>query len=303
MRGRWAEQLGKRRVLGWLIAGSAACLLLPARWTQWVDDRFGGLLGPLSRGGRELSLAVTEDWRGEVGERPTVGDYQRLRQEYEGACRELENVRQQVRGLEEENARWSGVRGAFGAARVRLVTAAVVGSSSAGWSRTVQVDRGTADGVREGQMVLAVPGAEGAGGAAWARACVAGRVAEAGPQSAQVQWVNDAAFRLPVFIEPRSGAGGGEAAWRADGMLRGGQLGEVEVELISADYPIRVGDWVVACSDPWYLPAALAVGTVQRCERNKESPVFWRIVVQPAGAVHDLRQVLIVAPQWQQEQS
>src|SRR5712664_2929623 len=69
----------------------------------------------------------------------------------------------------------------------RMVAAQVVGRGPDGFSRTLQIDRGTADGVQPGMIVTT-----GAG--------LVGRVREAGPHGAIVQTLGDPHSRVNVFL-------------------------------------------------------------------------------------------------------
>ena len=286
------EGENRGKVFGWLMAISVVVLLLPTRWTERLDRGFGRFVGPLSKEGRDFSLAVTEDLRPLSGEKPTYRDFQELTERYEALFRRTVNLEAELEVARRENERWSGVREEMGRARVALLPTAVLGSGSSEWSRTVVIDRGRVDGVSAGQVVLGGAEEEEEG---WS-ASVVGRVVDAGERTSQVQLVHDPGFRLPVYVSPA----GAQGAWRADGVLKGGRLGEVVVEFVSAEYPVERGDWVLACSDPGYLPVATVVGQVIGCEREPDNPVFWRLRVSPTVDLHDVRELLVVVPRWQQ---
>src|SRR5579864_5905236 len=83
-----------------------------------------------------------------------------------------------------------------------MVAAQVVGLGPDGFSRTLEIDRGTADGVHPGMVV-----ATGAG--------LVGRVSEAGPHAAIVQTLADPLSRVNVYLSPSGLQGtvsGGAAA-------------------------------------------------------------------------------------------
>ena len=88
----------------------------------------------------------------------------------------------------------------------RMVAAQVVGRGPDGFSRTLEIDRGTADGVQPGMIVTT-----GAG--------LVGRVQEAGPHGAIVQTLADPQSRVNIFLSKSALQGtvtGGPAALQLD---------------------------------------------------------------------------------------
>jgi len=294
---------------------SVLLLLLPRGLTDRLDYAFMLLLGPLSGGGRDLALQISGESQKVGTSGDSSGNYERLRAKYDEAFCELTNVRQELEKLRDQHVRWSGLRQEFGLARARLIVAQVWGQDSASWSKQIYVNRGSLDHVQEGQIVLGtvrrVEGTADAGsnggngtdesgveqekpGGRLYQKSVVGRVKQVGLKSCTVQLLVDEGFSWPTFVEPRWDR---REQWhqdRADGVLKGGSLGEVKVTMISTEYPVQVGDAVVACSDPGYLPVAMLVGRVKYCERDRDNPVLWRILVEPAVDLNTLSEVAIV---------
>src|SRR5256885_1568814 len=69
----------------------------------------------------------------------------------------------------------------------QMVAAQVIGFGPDGFSKTIEIDRGTADGVQAGMIVVT-----GAG--------LLGRVREAGPHSANIQTLADPQSRVNVYL-------------------------------------------------------------------------------------------------------
>ncbi|MBN1845803.1 MAG: rod shape-determining protein MreC [Sedimentisphaerales bacterium] len=280
-----------RRTFYYLMILSAVLLLIPRHYTDSLDYAFSRLLGPLSRGGRDLGLTVS----GRL-QTPRISTVQS--QEYE-----IMNLRRQIRALQEEKERWTGLRTQFGQARTLLVVADVIGADSTSWSPGTMLNRGRTDQVRPGQVVLGRLERAGAPTDPPApddiyRYCVIGRIQKTGSHTSTMQLLGDGGFRWPVYVEPRAAR---HEQWRANGVLTGTGKGQIEVNMISVDHPVQPGDPVLACSDPRYLPTALVVGVVGRCQRDIDSAVFWQITVVPAVDPHALRQVVVVADQWSEE--
>ncbi len=310
MRRRNGREITTKQIFAWLMVLSVVLLLLPRSLTDRLDNAFMLLLGPLSGGGRNLALQVSGDSQGTVSSGGSSGNYERLRVMYNEAFCELTNVRQELGKLQNQHVRWSGLRQEFGLARARLIVAQVLGQDSTNWSKQIYVNRGSLDHVQKGQMVLGtVRGVDEADGVRKAdesggeqeeagkklyQKCVVGRVKQVGLKICTVQLLVDDGFSWPTFVEPRWDR---RQQWhqdRADGVLRGGSHGEVKVTMISTEYPVQAGDAVVACSDPEYLPVAMLVGRVKHCERDRDNPVLWQILVEPAVDLNTLSEVVIV---------
>lgn len=120
-----------------------------------------------------------------------------------------------------------------------MVAAQVVGRGPDGFSSTVEIDRGTADGVRPGMIV-----ATGAG--------LVGRVREAGPHGAIVQTLADPRSRVNVYLA-KSGL---------QGTVSGGPTAlQLEVEH-SLGRQASAGEWALTSGVGGGYPRGLVVGEV-----------------------------------------
>jgi rod shape-determining protein MreC len=120
-----------------------------------------------------------------------------------------------------------------------MVAAQVVGRGPDGLSRTLEVDRGTADGVKVGMVVVT-----GAG--------LLGRIEEAGPHSAIVQTLADPRTEVEVVLVNSN----------LQGTLKGG-ASQMRIDIPN---PSRVavanGDWVLTSDVGKSYPPGLLVGEV-----------------------------------------
>jgi rod shape-determining protein MreC len=145
----------------------------------------------------------------------------------------------------------------------RIVAAQVVGRGPDGFSRTLEVDRGTADGVRPGMIVTT-----GAG--------LVGRVREAGPHGAIVQTLADPQSRANVFLS-KSGL---------QGTVTGGPTAlQLEIEH-SLGITATSGEWALTSGVGGGYPRGLVVGelasvTHRDSSTSDEALVAW--VNDPAG--------------------
>lgn len=121
----------------------------------------------------------------------------------------------------------------------RMVAAQVVGRGPDGFSRTVEIDRGTADGVNAGMIV-----ATGAG--------LFGRVSEAGPHGAIVQTLADPQSRVNVFLS-KSGL---------QGTVAGGPTAlQLQVQH-SVSTVATSGEWALTSGVGGGYPRGMVVGQV-----------------------------------------
>jgi rod shape-determining protein MreC len=118
-----------------------------------------------------------------------------------------------------------------------MVATQVVGRGPDGFSRTLQVDRGTADGVQPGMIVTTSAG-------------LVGRVREAGPHGAIVQTLADPQSRVSVFLS-RSGL---------QGTVTGGATAlQLRVEH-SLGLTASSGEWALSSGVGGGYPRGLVVG-------------------------------------------
>ena len=138
-----------------------------------------------------------------------LGDVSSLRAENQRLKAADEALRRQVVELDAAGKENATLRQALDFERSfghKMVAAQVVGRGPDGFSRTLQIDRGTADGVQPGMIVTT-----GAG--------LVGRVREAGPHGAIVQTLGDPQSRVNVFLSNSGLQGtvtGGPAALQLD---------------------------------------------------------------------------------------
>lgn len=121
----------------------------------------------------------------------------------------------------------------------RTVSAQVIGRGPDSFSRTLQIDRGTDDGVQAGMIVVS-----GAG--------LVGRVREAGPHGAIVQTLADPQSRANIFL---SGSGLQGTVIGGPGALR------VQIEHRLGAVPAK-GEWAITSGIGGGYPRGLVVGAV-----------------------------------------
>lgn len=149
--------------------------------------------------------------------------------QWQDVARRLDAENQSLRKLSNftpTDARWS-------------LTAQVIGAAGGAYSRTVLVDRGSADGVAKGQAALGPSG-------------LIGRVVEVGSHSARILMLTDINSRIPVTLERT----------RERAILFGDNGEQPRLAYLAASARPQPGDRLVTAGDGGIFPPNLPVGVV-----------------------------------------
>ena len=152
----------------------------------------------------------------------------------------------------------------------KTVAAQVIGSSGSEQSRSVFIDKGSADGVKTDQAVISADG-------------IVGKVIEVyQDHTAKVLLVNDQSSGVGVVLEKS----------RLQGILKGTPAGELVVEKILSDESVQPGERVLTSGGDQIFPKGLDVGLVRDAVPGKDS--FLNIRLRPAANLNKLEEVLVV---------
>jgi rod shape-determining protein MreC len=156
------------------------------------------------------------------------------------------------------------------AMHVPTVAARVIGEDVTPWFRTVIIDRGAVDGVREGMPVVASGG-------------VVGRVVRVASTSSRLLLLTDNASAIAATVQ-RS---------RARGVVKGksGQLCSLEFSQRGED--VKVGDVIVTSGIGGVFPNALPLGEVTMV-RKGEYGIFQTVELRPFVSMSHLEEVLVL---------
>jgi rod shape-determining protein MreC len=171
---------------------------------------------------------------------------QNMRLESENAALRAQVAQLQAAGAENQSLRRDlAFERGFGH---HMLAAQVVGRGPDAFARTLTIDRGTADGVHPGLVVLT-----GAG--------LVGRVREAGPHSAAVQTVADPLVRVNAYLLQSN----------LEGTVSGGS-GPLEMEVQPrADVTGSPGEWALTSGIGGSYPRGIPVGQVTKFVRRDAS--------------------------------
>jgi rod shape-determining protein MreC len=152
---------------------------------------------------------------------------------------------------------------------LRTVAAEVIASSASPDFRTLTIDKGTNQEVRNDMAVI---GADG----------VVGRVVVPSGRAAKVQ----------LLIDRNAAAGALVARSRAQGVVKGVGDDRLELQFVSEAADVATGDLVVTSGIEGIFPKGFTIGHVDAVE--KTGPSYKRISVKPAVNFSSLEEVLVV---------
>jgi rod shape-determining protein MreC len=225
------------------------------------------IISPIERAGAWTIGLVKGGWGGYVA-------LHRTRQQNLELQGELDQMRlrnQQLEGRAAEADRLAGLLGFRQShADVPMLAAQVIGASPDSGSHILYLDRGSRDGVRRDMGVITPDG-------------VVGKILATYPDTSQVLLLND----------KDSGVGALLAASRTQGPVKGTGDPLLEMEYVSSDEKISVGEAVLTSGQDRIFPKDLPVGNVVAAQPDPHSP-FMAIRVRPAAHLDQLEEVLIL---------
>ncbi|MBE0502939.1 MAG: rod shape-determining protein MreC [Desulfuromonadales bacterium] len=150
-----------------------------------------------------------------------------------------------------------------------MVAARVIGVDATSWFRSITIDRGSAEAIREGMAVVSAYG-------------VVGRVVTTTPHSSRVLLLVDAASKLSTLIE-RTRA---RAICRGDG-------DSMSLDYLPLTDDVQVGDLLITSGLGGTFPKGLIVGAVTRVDKGGFD-MFQSVEVEPAVDFEHLEEVLVI---------
>ena len=209
---------------------------------------------------------VTEIWRDYVDLRALREENKRLQLETTTLKRRLDQLQEQAL----ETQRLERLLAMRQASQAEFLTARVVGKDATNWFKTILLDRGSLEGVRRNQPVLAPDG-------------LVGKVVEVTPTSARVQLLTD----------PVNAVGGLIQRTRVTGIVSGNLGAGARVRYLPLLADVVVGDEVVTSGMGGVFPKGILVGRITAVER-RSGALFQEATLQPAVDLSRLEEVLIL---------
>ena len=204
-----------------------------------------------------------------------------------GDCVDLLHTRQQNEELKQEvagcrrrrldcggrgtGAAAAGAAGVQATVCVETVAAQVIGTSGTERSHVLYLDKGSEDGLKPEQAVITPDG-------------VVGKMRDVFPHTAQLLLISDSS----------SGAGVILATTRIRGIVKGTATGRVEIDNLTADSRIKVGEQVVTSGGDLVFPRGLPVGTIESIVPDPQHQPYTAITIKPAANLARLEEVLVI---------
>jgi rod shape-determining protein MreC len=275
----------RRFVFVVLIIASLAVLTVSFRETEsgpvhTIQQTTAGLLAPLQSWGARIAQPfqdgyawVTTLWSAHKEADRLAGQVQVLQGEI---------VKLQEQG--EENQRLKSLldlkdKGTFPAGTDFLV-ARVVGKSPTRWQAWVQIDKGSADGLRVDQAVV---GATPLAGETLAGKGLVGKIIEVTTHSAKVQLVSDSESSVAAKIQGS----------RGEGIVEGSVSGRLSMDYVDRDISVDPKLVVVTSGFGGVYPADIPIGIVANVG-EEDVNIYKDIEVQPFVDFRVLEEVMVL---------
>jgi len=150
------------------------------------------------------------------------------------------------------------------------LAASVIGEDGSPWFKTILIDRGTADGLREGMPVVASDG-------------VVGQLVKVTAGSSRVLLLTDHASGIAGIVE-RS---------RARGVVKGKGGGRCSLDFTLHGEDVKVGDTIIASGIGGVFPKGLPIGEVTMVKKG-EYGIFQTVELRPRVNISRLEEVLVI---------
>jgi len=248
----------------------AAVALLTAQQTRpgqglWLAEGIAAATSPIQTAFARVHRGAAALWVGYLDWKHLRAEVARLRAET--VALRLRQLRQEA--LEAENTRLRTVATLRERLPERTLGAEVVARDWNGFTRSLTIDRGRADGVERLSAVLVTDG-------------VVGRVAVLRRGSAVVQ----------VLTDPASSIGGAVLRTRAQGLVEGVAGGRLRLKLAASEEALQAGDLVVTSGIGELFPKGLPLGRVLRV--YAPTGLFRTAELEPAVDLTGVEEVLVL---------
>lgn len=272
----FSSRIVRRRAITYVALLGAAVVLMAVSSNPLVVDlqrgigfAFRPIQGVIDSFGRDLSSIVA-----------AVGEIDQLRLDNEALRTDNERIRtanRQAEELRRENELLTGLLQLRNGFEYKTVAASVIARESSEVQRRIVLDRGTADGIRIGDVVIAGGGA------------LVGRVVEAGSTTATVQLISDSASTVIGQL----------LASAATGEVHGQLPGSLLMENVDSAVTVGLGEEVVTAGielaggirSPY--PKGLVIGRVIDVRRDANE-VVQTAFLEPAVALDRIEYVLVI---------
>lgn len=250
--------LGQEAGFGGSPDGAQVALL--RRWTQ-------ATVTPVERLAHGSSLHLRHLWWNYI-------DLRHARDKTQELQAEVRRLREEQAAFAEDAAQGRRLQAVLGFQQQyisKTVAAQVIGTSGTDRAHVLTLDKGWVDGLRPEQPVITPDG-------------VVGKLRDVFPHSSQLLLLSDSS----------SGAGVILLSTRLRAILRGAADGEVQINNLTGDDRIKVGERIVTSGGDQVFPRGLPVGVITRIVPDLQHQPYTAITVKPAANLQQLEEVLVI---------
>jgi rod shape-determining protein MreC len=231
-----------------------------------------GTFAEVQRAATSAVTGVQEGWQNYFALQEIRQDNERLRQE----VAQLQIGLQQERALAQESRALQQVLELRGGTALKTTGAGVIGTGPDPSFRTMTIDKGTQDGLRQDMAVIAPTG-------------IVGRIIMPSSRASKVQLLIDRDAGAGVMIERSRASGVISGSGATDELAF--RSGLIDLDYVPNTADVKVGDRVVTSGVDGIYPKGFLVGEIQSVERDAGE---FRIKVRPAVDFSSLETVLVV---------
>jgi rod shape-determining protein MreC len=210
---------------------------------------------------------------------PFVQSRRLLARQNEEFRQQNETLRQQVRALGEmgdENLRLHQLLGRKESIAFHTVTGRVIGHDASNWWKSIQIDRGSNDGLHKN---LAVFNADG----------LVGKIVSVTKGESRVLLLTDANCKVSALLQDSREPGvaaGVETSFRFSPLC--------VMTYVNRDATIKPGEPVISSGFGGVFPKGIPIGTVTRAQLNKQTGMYQDVDIKPAVDFRRLEEVLVI---------
>jgi len=210
---------------------------------------------------------------------PAVRHRRNLLQTNQDLVATNEFLRQQVHAFGEtarENIRLQDLLKFTKRHPLHSVGARVIGRDTSNWWKSIQIDRGTDDGVREDMPVVTADG-------------LVGRTAE----------VTRSESRVLLLIDRNCKVSGLLQASREPGIVTGpdhffSRRPQCQMTFVNRHVSVGEGELVISSGLGGVFPKGLVIGTVTHVELNPDTGMYLDVVIEPAVNFSKIEEVMVI---------
>lgn len=199
--------------------------------------------------------------------------YHRNFRENEEFKKEIGLLKQNINTLNEvsfENDRLSKLLSFKERADFKVIAAKVIGYSPDNWSSVIIIDKGRANGIKRGHVVISYSG-------------LVGRVIECADSTSKIMLVNDSNFGVSAIVQ-RS---------RQEGLVAGALGNYLVMKYLPKDSDIKVSDVIVTSGLTDNYPKGLIIGTVTDVG-DEFSGLSRYVNIKPAVNLSSIEEILVI---------